>query len=351
MENETTTQNCRNCGHPLPEGAKYCPQCSQKNHDGRLRFREMAVEMVSTIFNLDNKIFRSFLALLVPGKLTVDYFEGKHVRYYHPLRLFLFTGVALISIATVRYQQGRPYQQMEEVAENMKMERFESRFNARLDSVRLAYRKELTDPSALQALDTFCYRSNVLRDSAREDSSTFNLRIIDENQKSVTIATKDLMELPTDSLLNRYQVEGFWERMVVARAMRMMKGTNQFLISMLGNAIWMMLVMMPLLALFLKMLYRRKPYYYYEHLVFSLHVHAAAFGLFFLLLSLGKYQTPWLNAIAMIIAFLYPFFAMWRVYQQGFFKTLLKYFLLCIAYFLLGMVSFIVLAMVSFVLF
>lgn len=94
------------------------------------------------------------------------------------------------------------------------------------------------------------------------------------------------MELPTDSLLNRYQVEGFWERMVVARAMRMMKGTNQFLISMFGNAIWMMLVMMPLLALFLKLLYRRKPYYYYEHLVFSLHVHAAAFGLFFLLLSL-----------------------------------------------------------------
>lgn len=91
MENETTTQNCRNCGHPLPEGANYCPQCSQKNHDGRLSFREMAVEMVSTIFNLDNKIFRSFLALLVPGKLTVDYFEGKHVRYYHPLRLFLFT--------------------------------------------------------------------------------------------------------------------------------------------------------------------------------------------------------------------------------------------------------------------
>lgn len=40
-----------------------------------------------------------------------------------------------------------------------------------------------------------------------------------------------------------------------------------------------------------------------------------------------------------------------RVYRQGFFKTLLKYFLLCIGYFLLGMVSFIVLAMVSFVLF
>lgn len=352
MENEIPSQHCRNCDAPLPEDARFCPNCSQRNHDGRFTFREFVVEIIASFFNLDNRIFGTLKALPIPGKLTTAYFEGKHVRYYHPLRLFLFTGVALVSIITLRYRQGDSYTKIEKTTAEMQQNNTERNLKIHYDSVRVNYVKELTDASAIAAVDTFSSRIGVLNaDTLQMDSSTFNVSVIDGHNKGITIASKDLFELSVDSVLNKYEVKGFLNRLLVSRAMRMMKGMNEYLISMFGNIIWMMLVMMPLLALSLKLLYIRKPYFYYEHLIFSLHVHSVLFLLLFLVMAFFKHPPEWLTLVVLLIAGIYPLFAMKRVYKQSWWKTILKFFLLSIAYLMLAIISFILMAGISLVLF
>jgi hypothetical protein len=352
MENETPIHRCRNCSTPLPEDARFCPQCSQKNHDGRLTFGEMVSETFATLFNLDNRIFSTLRAMLVPGKLTTGYFEGRHVRYYHPLRLFLFSGLALISILTVRYKQGAGYAQMEKVREDMQRTHLTKKTYGHLDSIRLEYTKGLSDPVAIQAVDSFAAKANILNYLENRDSSSFGINMFDGNLKGVKVSTQDLMELSADSLLSKYHVTGYWDRLFLTRSVKMMKGgINEFLQYMFGNVIWMLLVLMPLMALVLKLLYIRKPFLYYEHFVFNLHVHAALFTTVFLCLAFSKSTPVWLIIIGALITMFYPFLAMMRVYKQGFWKTSIKYFLMSIAYAVLAITSFVLLAVISFAMF
>lgn len=345
-------QHCRNCDTPLPEGARFCPQCSQKNHDGRLTFGEMVSETVATLFNLDNRIFSTLRAILIPGKLTTEYFEGKHIRYYHPLRLFLFTGLAVISILTVRYRQGPGYAQMEKVSSEMEQSHFNKQRFERLDSIRQAYNNELSSSAEKLAVDSFAARADILNHPKEEkDSSSFGINMFSGSIKGVKVSTKDLMELSTDELLEKYKVAGFWNRLFVSRSMRAMKNVNEYLLSMFGNAIWMLLVLMPLMALVLKFMYFRKPFLYYEHFVFNLHLHAAMFLLLFLTLVFTKSPPIWLIGTSFTISIVYPFLAMRRVYKQGFWKTSLKYFIISIAYSLLVVISILLLVLISFVLF
>ncbi|MEL7362414.1 MAG: hypothetical protein AAFN13_10100, partial [Bacteroidota bacterium] len=85
-------------------------------------------------------------------------------------------------------------------------------------------------------------------------------------------------------------------------------------------------------ALLLKVVYLRRNWYYGEHLVFALHVHAFAFGVF-TLLALGA-MTPlggwslWL----LVLVPLYVYLAQKHVYQQGWVKTALKGYALSMLY-------------------
>ncbi len=352
MENESPTQFCRNCNAPLPEGAQYCPNCSQRNHDGRFTFWEFMTEALGNLFNLDNRIFGTLKAMVIPGKLTTAYFEGKHIRFYHPLRLFMLTGLALISIITVRYRQGASYAKMEKTVVEMERNNTENQLKIHLDSIRHNLDKELQNPVAIAAVDTFCARAEVLSiDSIGRDSASFNIALFGDKTKGITVSNRDLFELPVDSILNKYQAKGFWNRLLISRSIRMMKGVNEFLLSMFSNIIWMMLVMMPMLALCLKLLYYKKPYLFYEHLIFSMHVHSALFLLFFLLLAF--YQTPpeWMQVSAMLLSIIYPFIALKRVYKEGIFKTTVKYIIISMAYSVLIIFSFVFMAIISFALF
>ncbi len=62
----------------------------------------MFSEFINNAFNIESKLFRTLRAMFVPGKLTEEYFKGRHIRYYHPLRLFLFTGIALFAVLTLK---------------------------------------------------------------------------------------------------------------------------------------------------------------------------------------------------------------------------------------------------------
>lgn len=104
-------------------------------------------------------------------------------------------------------------------------------------------------------------------------------------------------------------------------------------IAQLPTALFLLL---PLFALLLKLVYVRRDWYYSEHLVFGLHVHAAAFviltvALVVSTLSGGSGVHSGASAVGgMLVSLLllsipvYYLVASWRVYRQGVVKTLAK---------------------------
>jgi len=98
----------------------------------------------------------------------------------------------------------------------------------------------------------------------------------------------------------------------------------------------MMFVMLPVFAFFLKLLYLRRQRYYVGHLIFALNFHSFAFILL-LVTTLSTVLLPTTvggvaNALLILYLHVYLFVAMYRVYNESWGKTLLKFFVLYVCY-------------------
>lgn len=136
------------------------------------------------------------------------------------------------------------------------------------------------------------------------------------------------------------------ERFQAGQFYRILREGDSFLSYLLGNLIWLVALMTPALALLLKLLYIRRRRYFVEHLVFSFHYHAFAFVVFSIAFfffgsdMLAAFQSEkdvnWgvhpAHSIALALVLIYLFVAMKRVYQQGFIKTFLKFWVLNVSY-------------------
>ena len=88
------TEHCKNCNYDfridLPH-MKYCPNCGQENHSPRMPFFHYLYELIEGIFHLDNKTWLTIKTLFThPGKITRDFIEDKRNRYSPPVRMFIW---------------------------------------------------------------------------------------------------------------------------------------------------------------------------------------------------------------------------------------------------------------------
>lgn len=97
-----TEPECLNCGAIV--AGKFCSDCGQENIETREKFFHLVTEFVSDYFHFDSKFFRSLIPLFTkPGFLTKEYWEGRRVRYIHPLRLYFFITIIFMIVATAFY--------------------------------------------------------------------------------------------------------------------------------------------------------------------------------------------------------------------------------------------------------
>jgi hypothetical protein len=87
--------NCQNCHYPLAELDKFCPNCGQQNTDGHVSLHDLWHELTHYFTHVDNKIFVTIKDLLIPGKLTDEFFKGHRKRYIHPINLFFVVGIIM----------------------------------------------------------------------------------------------------------------------------------------------------------------------------------------------------------------------------------------------------------------
>lgn len=94
MESRPPASPCVTCGAPVT--GRFCAACGEKQltpDDERLgRFLK---EQLEETFSADGKLLRTVKALFIPGRLTVEYLEGRRGLYVRPIRIFLFVNLAL----------------------------------------------------------------------------------------------------------------------------------------------------------------------------------------------------------------------------------------------------------------
>lgn len=379
-ETNETKVLCRNCGKKMAKKGSFCPHCGQKNIDGLEPFGKLLVRFLKSATHLDNKFVKMCWQLFLPAKVTLAWAQGKLKQYPHPVQFFfvvmffflllmsrLINSMHLGSTSTrkegdvvVSLEKKRP-SQAREVGIFEALERYvhETSLKAAFDSLPPALQTE----AGRQALDSVIRRTNgpiegIIKDlrAAGQQADTMGVKtnLLDTLpfmflNKQVRIATKDVVSLSADGILEKYKLTNWTERLLIKQGIKSLRDPIGMLRGYVGTLAWTILVHIAFMAFLMSVLYWTQKRYYVEHFVFLLHRHSGNFLLAVLLLLLGwAIDMPvWLWAVWLLYVIFSLPIALKRYYQQSWVWTLLKWFFMEI----IGLFIFTVIFSTSFIVF
>ncbi len=355
-KNEANSKHCLNCDHPLGTEDNYCSNCSQKNTDGRISVWDLLKEFFSDVLNIDSKAFRTAGALIVPGKLTTEFFKGKHKSYSSPLRTFFISGIILFALTNFFIDQAMEGDQ--DSLQGIQKNYYEGKIYKELDTLSQEFKKLESNVVADRTLDSLLTRLKgpgyEYRDTMRIDDIIF----MDEDSiegisiPKLAISYEDFLFKSPSDIVEKYMPEkGFIVKVLAKQTIKVQRSGAQMLHYLIGNIPLALLLMMPFLALILKILYVRRSQYYIEHLVFTFHFHTFVFVWVIMLALIGKYFPPLLLGLSIFYIFVYFYLALKKYYGQSWFKTFIKFWIIIFSYVTLAGIFMVLAALISFVLF
>ena len=99
--------HCLNCGAAI--AGAFCGACGQRSVPADPTVAEIAGDAWQELSGYDGRIAETFRNLLRPGRLTIDYVQGRRARYLSPIRLYLIVSVIYFVVsAAVPPTQRRP---------------------------------------------------------------------------------------------------------------------------------------------------------------------------------------------------------------------------------------------------
>ena len=96
---QTAHSACENCDSVLQ--GHYCHVCGQHAHSPLRNFSHAVEEVFESFWHLDGRIFRTVRDLFVPGRVAAGYLAGHRVRYVAPLRLFVIISLLTFFVGKV----------------------------------------------------------------------------------------------------------------------------------------------------------------------------------------------------------------------------------------------------------
>ena len=358
---------CRNCGTPLT--GKFCMECGQKNHTYMAPLWNVLHDFAATHFGFDTKFFHSIVPLLFrPGFLTREYCLGHEERYVKPFRLYLFTSILFFFLAAIFWPQLTTLGSDDNVKVNGKMvaaavgaapKQSKDETRAQIQSAlqqidtqpgdadaksfaKSLLQEELTamdKPPATKATTATTAAAKPAVDTPGKHAYDFGPKppVPGASSGSVKVATGDDGFIQIDDK----DLKGGEQNQFTQAFMNAKDHPQEFKKQLGQNLPKMMFVLMPLIAIFLKLFYIRSKRYLTEHFVFTLHFHSMVFVVMLLVMllgSLGKHVdalAPLGHEASKLAGWyiaLYLFLALRFFYRQGWFMTGLKFCMLFISY-------------------
>lgn len=321
--------------------------------------------MFNGFISLDSKFWTTFIPLLTkPGRVSKDYIEGKRVRYSNPFQFYLTVSIIFFLIVGLSKTVDK-FQQLQKGSKSTNevvLNTEEENKDVDIDSLKNAIDKRLEKswiPLDSVTRKEFVEEIGKQVEEEKSDNTTSNSLDFGGDTKMDKFIEYHLAnkEVEADDALESLNFKKtFFNRFLYSRAKVLNSFVNekesreQFLSQLLSYASVALFVFLPLFTLFLKLFYIRGNYTYVEHLVFVFHTQTVFFMLFsiyYLLALIGVSPQLWIFILLFVI---YLLIAMKSFYQQGFFKTFIKFLLINSVYFFLGFIGVFVVAAVSFAL-
>lgn len=175
-------------------------------------------------------------------------------------------------------------------------------------------------------------RTRSLKDAIKMRSDTNSIGVFGKTMK---IPTQEIYELSADSIIEKYEVTGFWRKILTKQALKATQNPGGLVHFYMSKLFWTTVIMLPVLALFLSLVYWRRKHFYVEHLVFLLHFNTAAFLVLIPVLWLSKYADNLLYFYFIWLA-IHFIASLKGYYRQNWAKTLLKSVVIGLSYFFIA---------------
>ncbi len=252
--------------------------------------------------------------MMRPGQLTRDYLRGRRARYMPPFRMYLVLSIVFFLVAF--------FDPKEELGILFEPEP--------------ATESEQGTDNADEVADV-----PMVTEQDSEDADTGDPRITfsteGEPSPKCDFSDFDTSDIPgwLASRLTRERLQVMCDRIVADDG-------RAFLDKLLDNVPAALFILLPLMALVLKLLYPLSKRFYVEHLLFVVHYHAFVFLILSLevlgtrlgsLLRVPELPVDVLNFAMSMYVPIYLYKAQRCVYEQGRFFTVLKFSVLTFAYF------------------
>jgi hypothetical protein len=348
--------HCENCGAQL-EG-HWCAKCGQPAIDYRRSFRHVIADLLNEFLNWDSKFFATIGLLLVrPWKLTNQFLAGHRVRYVNPLRLYLLASILFffavnygiksahfqpIDLSPTTRAEIRDELEHENVAPEVR-QKIEQALGGQPISPekRVALEKQLKNENLpkvardaiqerLEHGDPGPEARSKLHDAMKDLAPDVRTKVEDSLRKgpdNAVVSEPANNEKPND--LGKWFEQRAEEKMGE-------HGTKMglFIGTLFSNLPYMMLACIPLFACVLKMLYVRRRIFYIDHLIYALHIHTFAYAgiVLIVLATIGlEHIAPgstagWIIALLWVAFLVQIFLSIRRVYRQGWFISIFKFF-------------------------
>jgi hypothetical protein len=338
--------NCLNCGTRLR--GQYCGNCGQRSRNRLISIWQLLQEAFGDLLELDSRLWRTVFPLLIrPGQLTKDYLEGRRARYMPPFRTYLVLSVIFFVVAffnpkddlSLFFEPEPPPTAEENALAEEEKEKAEADKEEQLDA-------------ALEKLKALEAEGTVSEDVVAEFEDNKGLEITfgdgdgDGDGENRLFGDCEEMNLSDEEDLPEWLTTRFSdERLKKICERNNARGNDSFVDALLDNIPVALIVLLPLMALVLKVLYPLSRRYFVEHLLFFVHFHAFFFLiliiqiLFARLTGLLGPEDGAIDSISTLIivatSFYIPVYlykAMRHVYGQGHVVTIPKYLILSVTY-------------------
>ncbi len=338
---------CLNCGAAIY--GRFCHVCGQENIEPKETAWHLITHFVYDITHFDGKFFSTIKYLLFrPGHLSHEYLKGRRASYLHPIKLYVFTSAFFFLIFFSFYKEleiinsTTTTSNVADVLQELKRDKakYEKRLSIaslpamKMDNIREKIALIDSDIVLLQKDST---RKNKLLsddDEVPEISTSLSehkyksLGEYDSIQASLTVDKRD------------GKVERFFEEHDIKRRIKYGNNNEAYWESLKENFTHhfpqMLFTSLPLFALLLQLLYRRrKQFFYINHAIFTIHLYCATFIIILLRLwtmSIFEWfhsEIPaFLRVVFSLVILFYWYKAFRNFYEQRRGKTILKFIIL-----------------------
>lgn len=244
--------HCKNCGFELH--GHYCSVCGQKAFVTNQAFKQSVMTYLDTNYAFDSKLGHTLRDIIIrPGYLAREFMNGRIARHVHPFKLYFFASILLFGVMTPLSWS----------------------INKNSDIVNDKPILDTTQKS-LEKIKVNVADGEVKGDTAIKIGAG-TLTIKADSVKATSDRQEATIQLDSTAIreIKSYKPKSDFEKKLLENLTSVSK--KELTQKAVSYSSFAVLFLMPIFALLLMLIYRKKEHYYIGHLILSVHLHVVLF--------------------------------------------------------------------------